>query len=61
MNIFKDKIVSFRGFILIVIFAIIIGTSVFFYFFKKQEKLDNEFEKSREGIQNFINNQNNKN
>ena len=41
--------------------AIIIGASVFLYFFKKQQDLDAAFEKSREGIQNFINNQNNKN
>ncbi len=59
MNIFKDQVISRKGFILITIFAIIVGASMFFYFYKKQDKKDMEFEKSREGIQKFIDSQNN--
>ena len=60
MNIFKTEIISRRVFILIVIIAIIIGTGVYYLYDKKQDRLDKDFEKSREGIEQMINNINKK-
>ncbi|HNV97117.1 MAG TPA: hypothetical protein PKL13_02245 [bacterium] len=55
MNIFKDRFIDSRVFILISIIAIIIASGILYMFDKKQDKIDADFEKSRAGIKNFVN------
>lgn len=54
MNIFKERFINARVFILIVITAIIIASGILYMANKRQDKKDAEFEKSREGIQQMI-------
>jgi hypothetical protein len=61
MNIFKERFISGRVFILIVIIAIIIASGIFYMFDRKQDKKDSDFEKSRAGIQQMINSSKNLN